>query len=131
MRYLVETRLRGSVVPPPKGPPAEGDCFLMTPRFSEDGVLLPVCWMEDCEAYEESEVRESEIPAVVAPEDIATNFNFVGEEVLDYVAAKMGVIGDVTIGGTLTNLPLRGGEALLRGLARNSPRNNSYTWVAL
>ena len=30
---------------------------------------------------------------------LPTNFKFVGEEVLDYVAAKMGVIGDVTIGG--------------------------------
>ena len=73
--------------------------------------------------YEEKKVRESEVPGVVAPDDIATNFHYVGEKVLDFVAERMQVIGDLTIGGTLTKMRLRGGEALLRGLARNATRN--------
>ena len=52
--------------------------------------------------------------------------NYVGQEVLDFVATQFGVVGNLTLGGGLTKMSLKGGRVFMKGLT--SPGGGAPTW---
>ena len=80
--------------------------------------------VEDDSDEEETEGVEGE--TLLAGDDITAGFHFAGKMVTEMVCSRYGVVGDLTIGGKLAQLPLQGGRTFLEGL--DSQSRNKYTW---
>ena len=103
-----------------------GETFCFVPEFDENGDLLPISWSKVM-AIDKAETPEVLVKdAGMSGEDIAENFHYVGQEVLDYVGTHFGVVGDLTLGGRLTKMILKGGRVFMNGLT--SQGGGAPTW---
>ena len=108
----IESRVRKALHPEDM---SVGMVFEFVPLLSDDGELAPVrsnavFVVRDVED-QKADRGESQAMPSVSPDDIDPRYHYVGKEVLDFVAERFGVIGDLTIGSTLSGLPLSGGRA--------------------
>ena len=108
----MESRVRKALHPDDM---SVGMVFEFVPSLSEDGELAPVhsdavFMVREVEDQKADGGGSQALPSV-SPDDIDPRYHYVGKEVLDFVAERFGVIGDLTIGSSLSDLPLSGGRA--------------------
>ena len=103
-----------------------GRTFCFVPNFNEYGDLLPISWSAAMASDVEVTPKEQGIEDGASGEDVAENFHYVGQEVLDFVATQFGVVGDLTLGGGLTKMILKGGRVFMKGLT--SLGGGAPTW---
>ena len=103
-----------------------GRTFYFVPNYDVNGDLLPISWGSAMAIDVDETPEDQDAEAGASGEDLAENFHYVGQEVLDYVATHFGVVGDLTLGGGLTKMILKGGRAFMKGLT--SPDGGAPTW---
>ena len=96
------------------------------PNYDVNEDLLPISWGSAMAIDVDETPEDQDAEAGASGEDLAENFHYVGQEVLDYVATHFGVVGDLTLGGGLTKMMLKGGRAFMKGLT--SPGGGAPTW---
>ena len=88
----------------------EGDVFAFVPYFGRYGTLRTVDDVQPADVEMRARDYSQETGPAVSTEDLAQGFDFIGPEVLACLQRRMSVVGDLSLGPSLSSLRYTGGE---------------------